>query len=94
MSDTQPIQYATITAAKRSPLQWQKRGLQQTATGYGSKLTTEYLIQSGTSSVWRRVYCICYSNNGSLYILRAGKREFIRDWELEEKLELSAKASA
>jgi hypothetical protein len=42
----------------------------RTATGYGRKLPTAWLIKYGHGrDVWRRVYCVCFSNSGTLYIL-------------------------
>lgn len=71
----------TITV---NELPWQRAGLQQTATGYGSKLTTSYMLSVPDSKRVYRVYAICYSNAASFYILRNGTRVFLRDWELEE----------
>lgn len=69
----------TLTAAvdgaavevKESPLPWQAQGLQQTASGYGKRLATEYMVRVGGR--WRRVYCYCFSNAGTLFIGRALK---------------------
>lgn len=36
------------------------------ASGYGGKIPTEYLIKY--KGRWRRVYAACYSNCGTLYI--------------------------
>jgi len=49
-----------------SELDWQKRGLQQTVSGYGSKLTTRYYINFERFNY--RVYCRCFSNSGTCYI--------------------------
>lgn len=46
-----------------------KRGLMFTATGYGSKIPTPYMVNYRGKH--RRVYCMIYSNSGTLYI---GKR--------------------
>ena len=51
---------------KHAPLAWQLQGLQFTATGYGSRIPTEYMVKH--EGKWRRVYCIVYSNAGTLYI--------------------------
>jgi hypothetical protein len=59
-----------------SPLDWQIKGYSQTSTGYGSKLTTANKVQYNGRLY--RVYCICYSNNGSAYIISKGKRLFLR----------------
>lgn len=58
-----------------SPTDWQKRGLQETATGYGSKLTTVHKIS--LDGKLYRVYCCCYSNAGTCYITRKGQRIII-----------------
>lgn len=44
-------------------------GLTWTASGYGARIPTRYMVQ--VNGKWRRVYAICYSNSGTLYI---GKR--------------------
>jgi hypothetical protein len=49
------------------PLEWQVQGLQQTATGYGRKLTTPYKVRY--AGKLRRVYAVCCSNVSSLYIM-------------------------
>tara|TARA_A100001201_G_C3968473_1_gene164854 strand:- start:250 stop:495 length:246 start_codon:yes stop_codon:yes gene_type:complete len=54
-----------------SPLWWHERGLQQTASGYGRKLTTPYKVEHNGRLY--RVYCVCFSNAGSLYILPGGE---------------------
>ena len=68
------------------PLAWQRAGLQETATGYGRKLTTRFVLRiqglTNTPARWYRVYCVCYSNAGSHYILRGGTMVFLRDSEL------------
>lgn len=77
------MEYATVTAHTRSSIAWQRQGLQQTATGYGSKLTTEHMVKvAGRRDIWRRVYAICYSNAASFYALLDGKRVFVRDQDL------------
>lgn len=51
---------------KEKPLWWQDRGLYYTASGYGSRIPTRYMVNYNKK--WRRVYCIIYSNAGSLFI--------------------------
>ena len=58
-----------------SPLWWHERGLQQTASGYGRKLTTPYKVEHNGRLY--RVYCVCFSNAGSLYILPGGERLYL-----------------
>jgi hypothetical protein len=41
------------------------------ATGYGKRIPTQYMVRT-IDQKWRRVYCICYSNSGTLYV-RHGK---------------------
>ena len=38
----------------------------QTASGYGRRMPTQYMVKYNNK--WRRVYCICFSNAGTLYI--------------------------
>lgn len=56
------------------PLWWQEQGLQYTASGYGSKIPTQYVVKHNNR--WKRVYCRVYSNAGTLYILQ-GKEQII-----------------
>ena len=59
--------FATIPVdLKDAPLWWQTKGLQQTASGYGARLVTPYMVKFNDK--WRRVYCRIYSNIGTLYI--------------------------
>jgi hypothetical protein len=51
---------------KESLLPWQERGLSYTATGYGSKIPTSYMVKH--LGRWRRVYCCIYSNSGTLFL--------------------------
>jgi hypothetical protein len=68
---------------KRAPLWWHLKGLTQTATGYGSKLTTEHMVRY--KGKWRRVYCCCWSNSGTCYIEDGPKRPGThRDWIVVE----------
>ena len=67
------MDYLDITKfeIKHKILDWQKRGLSQTASGYGSKLVTYNMLRY--NGIWHRIYCMCYSNSGTLYILVKGK---------------------
>ena len=58
-----------------APLWWHNCGLSQTATGYGAKLVTPNKVFY--AGKLRRIYCICYSNSGSLYVMRGKERVFI-----------------
>lgn len=57
---------------KIKTLWWQERGLLYTATGYGEKIPTEYMVKRNNR--WHRVYCRIFSNIGSLYIMSKGKK--------------------
>jgi hypothetical protein len=57
-------------------LWWQKQGLQQTASGYGGKLTTTRMIKF--NGRMHRIYCMCYSNSGTCYFLSKKRLIFIR----------------
>ena len=59
--------FLTVSAdVKESPMTHHKRGLQYTASGYGSRIPTVYMVRF--NGKWRRVYCAIFSNVGSLYI--------------------------
>ena len=48
------------------PLWWQDRGLSYTATGYGKKIPTRYMVR--VNNKLRRVYMAVFSNVGTAYI--------------------------
>jgi len=48
------------------PLWFHKRNLQQTASGYGKNLKTEFKVRYNNRL--HRVYYCCFSNTGTLYI--------------------------
>jgi hypothetical protein len=56
----------TLHEAKAAPLWWQDACLSQTASGYGDKLTTRYMVL--LDKRWRRIYCYQHSNIGTLFI--------------------------
>lgn len=60
------------------PLWWHVQGLQQTASGYGSKLTTRYCLQLPNGKIYR-IYCTCYSNIGTCWIRFGGQTYTIPD---------------
>jgi len=83
MENTVAYQNAPYTVTIKQ-LWWQKQGLMQTATGYGRKLLTDYMLSIPGAARPYRVYAICFSNCASHYILRKGEMLFLRDCELEE----------
>lgn len=68
---------------ERRPLPWQKLGLQQTASGYGAKLATQFVVQLRKGRA-RRVYVTQYSNAGSAWIVVNGRKLFLRDTDLHK----------
>jgi len=60
--------------SKEQPLWWQKQGLSYTASGYGSRIPTSKMVRLPGEARWRRVYCCCYSNAGTCYVLQG------KDW--------------
>jgi hypothetical protein len=51
-------------------LPWQAAGRTWTATGYGARIPSRYMVKH--EGRWRRVYVACYSNNGSAYLGKPG----------------------
>jgi len=45
------------------------------ATGYGPKIPTQYMLRIGTR--WHRVYVANYGNSGSLYVLISEQRHYL-----------------
>ena len=62
---------------KEKLLWWQLKGLMQTVTGYGGKLSTTKMIK--VNGRWHRIYVMQYSNSGSAYILVNKEKIFIRE---------------
>lgn len=67
--------YAERSELVQCLLPWQKRNLQETATGYGAKLTTSCKINFNGKLY--RVYCTCYSNSGSAWFKVKGRTIFV-----------------
>ena len=51
---------------KESELPWQRANLSYTASGYGNKIPTRYMVRFANK--WRRVYVAVWSNSGTCYI--------------------------
>jgi hypothetical protein len=60
------------------PLAWQSAGLQQTASGYGRKLTSARIVRLPDGRE-RRIYVTIFSNIGTAWITLDGKRVIVRD---------------
>ena len=74
-----------IQAVTIQELWWQRRGLMFTATGYGSKIPTQYMIKL-SDNITRRVYCYIFSNVGSIYVMIKGDKVYLNDYQIEENL--------
>lgn len=57
------------------PLPWQKRGLQQTTSGYGAKLTSSYKISFNGKRY--RIYHTCYGNASSAWFVAKGRKIYV-----------------
>lgn len=76
------VEDSFIKSVERQPLDWQKAGLQFTASGYGSKIPTELVLKCADGRQ-RRVYATCYSNCPSLWVNVGGLKRFLHDYQLE-----------
>lgn len=65
----------TGTNVKVNELNWQKAGLSYTATGYGEKIATRYMVWY--ENRWRRVYVRQFSNAGTLFIVVRGEKMIV-----------------
>lgn len=59
------------------PLWWHLKGLIQTASGYGSRLTSARCVRLPDGRT-RRVYVTQWSNAGSAWITLDGRRLYLR----------------
>lgn len=57
------------------PLNWQKRGLQQTASGYGRKLNSGFKINFNGKMY--RIYVTQFSNAASFWFISKGRKIFV-----------------
>lgn len=62
-----PDHASDFYAVQYSPLDWQRAGLQKTASGYGTKIPTAYVLKYQGRT--RRIYSDQYSNAGRTYII-------------------------
>lgn len=73
------IVYLPIRERKDSPLWHHNAGLQQTASGYGKRLTSREMVRTEENGPWRRVYVKCVSNSGAAYVTIKGRNYCIVD---------------
>lgn len=57
-------------------LPWQKSGLSYTATSYGAKIPTRYMVRT-IDKKWRRVYCAIFSNVGTCYVMHGKEKTIV-----------------
>lgn len=57
---------AFAVPVKEAPLLWQEKGLSYTASGYGLKIPSRYMVQF--RGRWRRVYICQMGNAGTAFL--------------------------
>lgn len=70
-----PHLYSSDNDLVEAPLWWHTKGLQQTATGYGRKLTTSRKIHYNGKLY--RIYCTCFSNAGSCWFVAKNRKIYV-----------------
>lgn len=68
---------STSYTIERRELPWQTSGLVQSASGYGSKLTSPFVARIGR--IARRIYITRHANAGSAWFLYKGEKIFVPD---------------
>ena len=58
--------FGALCDVMEKPLWWQEKGLTYTATGYGSRIPSRYMVHF--HGKWRRVYLCIFSNIGTCFI--------------------------
>lgn len=71
------IEYSKNDIVRR-PLWFHTRNVMQTSTEYGSKLATDKMLKYNNHLY--RIYCKCFSNCGSIYIIIKKKICYINDY--------------
>ena len=56
----------------------------QGADGYGRKISTDYMAH--VNGKWRRIYCCCFSNAGSLYVEDGKDWLHVRDTDIPDSV--------
>jgi hypothetical protein len=74
------VKYLEGATFTRNPVP--RRGMLQLAPGqglhgYGNKISSDYMAHVNGRAY--RVYCTCYSNVASYYIVSKGEKLFVRD---------------
>lgn len=66
---------ADRTELIQAPTDWQRQGLQETASGYGRRLNTGLKIHFNGKAY--RLYCTCFSNAGSVWFKTKGRTIYV-----------------
>ena len=66
---------------KISLTETQRRGLSYTASGYGKRIPTRYIVKYLCR--WHRVYSDCFSNVASIYIISKGEKITVQTYEVQ-----------
>ena len=73
--------FSTPVKGVRKPLWHHEHGLSYTASGYGSRLPTEWMIRHEKKLY--RIYCVIYSNAGSIYVVIGKTRYYLSDFDID-----------
>jgi hypothetical protein len=68
---TNTLEYNKGSNVMIKELWWQKKGLSYTASGYGKRIPTRYMVEH--NGRWYRVYCCIFGATGTLFIESKGE---------------------
>lgn len=74
------VEAAHVGAVALAPMRHHDAGLSWTATGYGRKIPTRFMLAHADGRGgyrWHRVYVAQYGNSGSAYIIVRGRMTFL-----------------
>ena len=71
------LKYFDNQIHKYNPLPHHKMGKQFTASGYGSKIPSPYMVKRNNR--WYRIYIMIFSNSGTAYIISKGERLILKN---------------
>lgn len=64
---------------EKSPIKGWRRG--QNSDGYGTKISTDWILIFEEDNRRRRVYATCYSNVASYWIIYKGNKLYLHEYE-------------
>lgn len=79
-ADAGYVEARNVVGVALAPMRHHDAGLSWTASGYGRKIPTRYMLAhaDGRGSYrWHRVYVVRYGNAGSAYIIVRGRMAFL-----------------